>query len=126
MGKYTLGESKEDYLETILMVQEQQGYCRSIDVASCLGFTKASVSIAVKKLEQSKDIYRENDGNLILTEQGMKVARKTLDRHHFLTKLLIEFGVSKRQAEIDACELEHIISDISYAKILEWYSKKEQ
>ena len=124
MGKYVLGESKEDYLETILMVSNQQGYCRSIDVASCLGFTKASVSIAVKKLEENHDIIRQKDGNLVLTEQGKKTAEKTLDRHNYLMNMLIQMGVSKRQAEEDACELEHILSEITYRKIQEWFGNK--
>ena len=47
-----LQESGENYLETILMLQQQNGSVRSIDIATHMNFTKASVSIAMKKLRK--------------------------------------------------------------------------
>ena len=41
-------ESAENYLEAILVLGERQGNVRSIDVANELGFSKPSVSYAMK------------------------------------------------------------------------------
>lgn len=63
-------ESSEDYLEAILMLKERRGYVRSVDVANELAFTKASVSVAMKKLRESGYVQVDEDGGLILTEAG--------------------------------------------------------
>ena len=45
-------ESSEDYLEAILMLREQLGKVRSIDIVYKLGYSKPSISIAMKKLRE--------------------------------------------------------------------------
>ena len=47
-------ESAEDYLETIYVLKSQQENVRAIDVAAALGFSKPSVSHALKDLKEKE------------------------------------------------------------------------
>jgi Mn-dependent DtxR family transcriptional regulator len=116
-------KSVEDYLESILMITKENGSCRSIDVARKLGFTKASVSIAMKKLSEEGYIIKEDKGNLVLTDAGLEYASRVYERHEVLKSFLVNMGVSEKVAEEDACEMEHIISEITFQKIKEWNLK---
>ena len=116
-------KSVEDYLESILIITKENGSCRSIDVARRLGFTKASVSIAMKKLSEEGYIIKEDKGNLVLTDAGFEYASRVYERHEVLKSFLVNMGVSEKVAEEDACEMEHIISEITFQKIKEWNLK---
>ena len=116
--------SSEDYLATILMIREKKGSCRSIDVATQLGFSKPSVSIAVTKLVENGCVERREDGQLLLTEKGMTIARSTLDKHHLLTDLFCAMGVSAETAEHDACLVEHSLSEETYEKLRLFWQKR--
>ena len=100
----------EDYLEAMLMIQEKQGYIRSIDVAYLLGVTKPSVTYTTKRLKERGYITMDENNYIILTETGMAIASHTYDRHRILTKVLIDLGVDRDTAEQDACLIEHDIS----------------
>lgn len=105
-------ESGENYLETILMLKEQQGAVRSIDIARTLNFSKPSVSRAVGILKEEGYITIESGGEIHLTDQGKKKAAAIYERHKLLTAFLQRVaGVSAETAEDDACRMEHIISD---------------
>ena len=82
-------KASEDYLESMLMMKEQHGYIRSVDVADHLGVTKPSVTYATKRLRENGYIEMDRDGLITLTDRGMAIAAKMLDRHHTLTKFLI-------------------------------------
>ncbi len=110
-------KSSEDYLETMLMLQEQRGYIRSIDVAAHLGVTKPSVSYATKRLRENGYITMDPDGLITLTESGMAIAASMLNRHQTLTNFLIALGVDRETAEADACKMEHDISDSTFEAI---------
>ena len=99
--------ASEDYLESMLMMKLKHGYIRSIDVAEHLGVTKPSVTYATRRLKESGHITMDKDGLITLTETGMAVAAKMLDRHKTLTKFLINLGVDEITAEADACKMEH-------------------
>ena len=114
-------KSVEDYLEAILMIQEQKGICRSVDVANHLNFSKPSVSVAVRNLEMDGSVTRQKDGSLSLTEKGRKIAEEILERHRFLTAFFSDLGVSPEIAERDACGMEHSISDESFDRFRNWY-----
>lgn len=120
-----LGKSLEDYLEAILMLQKQKGVCFSIDVANKLGFSKPSVSIAVKKLETEGYIRRDNNGIIYLTETGKAIADSTYEKHITLTTLFESLGVSKETAEKDACLIEHSLSEETFNAIKAHYSNKK-
>lgn len=104
-------KASEDYLETMLMLRNSLGYVRSVDVAEHLGVTKPSVTYATKRLRENGYIEMDKDGLITLTDSGMEIAAKMLQRHHTLTNFLVELGVDPVTAEEDACKMEHDISD---------------
>jgi Mn-dependent DtxR family transcriptional regulator len=110
-------ESAENYLETILMLQNRQGSVRSIDIATELGFSKPSVSIAMKNFRENGYITVDDNGHIKLTEAGLEVASHVYERHLVLTRLLIDIGVDETHAKEDACRIEHDISDETFACI---------
>ena len=109
--------SAEDYLEAMLMMQEQHGYIRSIDIAGELNVTKPSVSYATKRLAENGFINKAQDGAITLTDKGYAIARKIYDRHQALTKYLIQIGVPEEIAREDACKIEHDLSEESFDAI---------
>ena len=111
-------ESAEDYLEMILMLREQKGYARSIDIAAALGVTKPSVSFAMKKLRENGYIVMDEDNYITLTDKGMEIARRIYERHKALTKFLMQIGVDEKTAREDACKIEHDISADTFQAIL--------
>ncbi len=119
-----LRESGEDYLETILILHERTGYVRSIDIANELGYSKPSISRAMGILKQSGFITVEKDGEIVLTEAGLKRANEVYDRHKLLTKFLNKvLGVSKENSDEDACRIEHVISQETFEKLGEFVDK---
>ena len=95
-------ESAENYLETILMLRERQGQVRSIDIVNEMGFTKPSISVAMKRLRENGYVEMDSDGYITLTDAGMKIARRIYTRHVLLTKFLIRLGVNEKTAEAPA------------------------
>ena len=115
-----LYESGEMYLETILMLTNQQGSVRSIDIVREMGFSKPSVSVGMKKLKEGNYISIDPEGYITLTDSGYKVAQKVFERHTILTGVLEKIGVSPKTAQEDACKIEHIISDETFSRIKEY------
>lgn len=110
-------ESGEDYLLAILVIQERKGICHSIDVAEETGYSKASVSIAMKKLRENNYIQMNKDGSLVLLESGKKVAEKIHERNLILTEYFKQLGVKEEIAYRDAHKIEHDLSDDTFEKI---------
>lgn len=110
-------ESAEDYLEAILVITEQNGRARSIDVAKHLGITKPSVSVAMKNLRTEGYIDMDRNGDLTLLPSGRAIAEKTYERHVTIRDLLVSLGVDYQTAAKDACRMEHAISDESFLAI---------
>lgn len=111
-------ESGENYLETILMLAQQGEGVRSVDVASQLGVTKASVSRAMKILRENGYISMPKNGLITLTEKGRERAHQVYERHRLITEFLSRvLGVGAETAEQDACRIEHIISQETFAAI---------
>ena len=107
-------ESAENYLETILILKNKNGAVRSIDIANELGFSKPSVSVAMKKLRENDYILMDSEGYITLTESGMNIAQKILEKHNYIAELLISLGVSEETAYEDSCKIEHDISEESF------------
>ncbi|WP_304769815.1 metal-dependent transcriptional regulator [Ileibacterium valens] len=124
--KLPLTESVEDYLESILVLSEQLDHVRSVDVASYLGFSKPSVSHAVKLLQEEGLLQIDPKKYLILTENGKEVAQSTDRRHLFFSEMLENIGVPRDIAQKDACRIEHIISEETFEAIQNFYQKAEQ
>ena len=110
-------ESAEDYLETILMLQEEKGVVRSVDVAAHLSVSKPSVSVAMKKLRENGFILMDESSHISLTEAGEAIAKRMYHRHRVLTEMLVRLGVSEKNAREDACKIEHDLSEESFAAI---------
>ena len=110
-------ESAEDYLEKILMLQEQKGSVRSIDIAVAMGFSKPSVSRAIRLLKEGGYVLMAEDGHLTLTDAGREIAAKIYERHTMLASFLERIGVSPEVAVRDACKMEHDISDETFDAI---------
>ena len=112
-------KSAEDYLESILMLREAKGSCHSVDIAADLNFSKASVSVAMKKLRENGYIVMEHDGEIVLTESGMEIAQKVYQRHRTLTDFFVRLGVDPKVAAEDACKVEHDLSEETFQCLLE-------
>jgi diguanylate cyclase (GGDEF)-like protein len=109
--------SAEDYLETILLLSKKTGAVRSIDIVNDMGFSKPSVSVAMKKLRESEMILMDNDGFISLTPKGESAAEKVYQRHSTLYDWLAGIGVEEKQAAADACRMEHVLSEDTFAAI---------
>lgn len=114
------GESAEMYLECILELKSEHGEVRSIDVARKTGYSKPSVSRAMGLLKKNGHIEIDENGYISLTPNGKNVAEKILERHRLITEFLVHLGVATETASEDACRIEHVISDESFAKIKEF------
>jgi len=109
--------SAEDYLETILLLSRKTGAVRSIDIVGELGFSKPSVSIAMKKLRGDDLIRMDSDGYITLTEDGLDVASRVYERHSVLYDWLVKIGVGENIAAADACRMEHILNEETFQAI---------
>ena len=112
-----IGKSAEDYLESMIILKEKNGYVRSIDIAGFLGVTKPSVSNAMKRLREEGYIEMDKSGLITVTEKGMEIADKIYTRHKKLTDFFVALGVDPDIAEDDACKIEHDLSDETFDAI---------
>lgn len=110
-------ESVEDYLETILLLGKRLSEVRSIDIATELGYSKPSVSVAMKNLKARNYIVVSGNGYITLTEDGRALAESVYERHSLLRDWLISLGVNPETAAADACKMEHDISPESFEAI---------
>ena len=115
-------KSAEDYLETILILSQKNGMVRSIDIAGALGFSKPSVSVAMKKLRESGHVEMDDSGLLTLTPQGEAIAQRIYERHRVLTGILTSLGVDPETAAAEACKIEHDISPGTFEKLREHFN----
>ena len=118
MGQRTFrNESRDDYLEAVLLITRRKGYCRSTDIASELGISRPSVSVELGKLAEQGLICFDDEKLLHLTESGLNIAEMTNKKHVFFKQFLLTVGVDEETAEKEACAIEHTISDSSFEKI---------
>lgn len=110
-------ESAENYLETILILQQRTGAVRSIDIASELEFSKPSVSVAMKHLRERGCVTVDADGYISLTDEGRAIAEGVYERHLLFTRWLTSLGVPEEVAAEDACRIEHVISEETFRAI---------
>lgn len=117
-------KSREDYLEAILVLAKKtDDSVRKTDIAESMGFSRPSVTIALKKLEEDGYIFTDGNRFVHLTPKGEMLAKKIYERHLVLTLILMELGVSKDTAAEDACRLEHDMSDETFNKVKDFYFK---
>lgn len=110
-------ESAENYLETILVLQNRNGAVRSIDIVNELEFSKPSISVAMKNLRESGYIEMDQNRYITLTEKGRAIAEAVYERHTLISSCLVALGVDEKVAAEDACRIEHVISNESFEAI---------
>ncbi|MCL2865096.1 MAG: metal-dependent transcriptional regulator [Lachnospiraceae bacterium] len=120
-----INESAENYLETIYILSNKIGAVRSIDIVHELGYSKPSVSVAMKHLRENNYIKTDKDGYITLTITGREIAARIFERHYVLTNSLISIGVTPEVAADDACRIEHVISAETFEAIKTYIHKKE-
>lgn len=115
-------ESGEDYLETILKLQQEHGRVRSIDIAKELNYSKPSVSRAMSILKE-RGLIEVEEREITLTAEGMAIASNIYSRHRYLQGFLQELGVDPQTAENDACRMEHVLSEDSYQRLKQFIDR---
>ncbi len=106
-------QSSEDYLECILLLSRETEFVHRVDVARKIGVSQPAVQKAIKILEGSG--YVEFDGmHIYLTAKGEEYALKIYEMHCVIKEFLLMHGVNEADADADACEMEHVISDATF------------
>ncbi len=120
-------QSGQTYLETIYLLQRENGQVRSIDVAKALSFSKPSVSRAMGKLKEAGYLEMQEGGKLVLTKEGNKLAKNLVDRQETITQfLMMTADVSQEVAEEDAKKMMHFLSDKTFKGIKGFIKQVEQ
>ena len=118
-----LNRSGEDYLKTILILEEQNGSVRSVDIAERLHFSKPSVSKAIRLLQEGGYLEMDPEKRLHLTALGKLTAESVYEKHAVLVEALLAIGVTSETAEKDACEIEHAISEEAFLRVKTFLSR---
>ena len=108
------GESAENYLEVILRLSKELPVVRSIDLVHDTGYSKPSISVAMKNLREKELITMNADGHITLTESGREIAQNVWEKHRVIRTMLTALGVSEELASEDACKIEHVLSDETF------------
>ena len=114
------------YLESIYVLSQKSDSVRKIDVSKHMGFAKPSVTRGISLLEKSGLVTVDEAGNIILTEEGGKNAKRIYERHTVLTKMFTKLGVDEKIAAEDACRVEHYISDETFNAIKKHMEKYDR
>ena len=109
-------QSTEDYLECILLLSRESEFVHRVDVARRIGVSQPAVQKAVKIL-QSEHLVECDGMHIYLTQNGEEYASRVYDRHCTLKQFLQLLGVNRIDAEADACEVEHVISEATFEAI---------
>lgn len=118
-----LGESLEDYLETLLIL-EKTGKIRCVDVAERMHVSKPSVNKAMNVLKEKGYVQQESYGAIHLTQEGHTLAENVYYRHRTISSFLSEvLGVAEEIADEDACHIEHMISEETFEKMVAFYQQ---
>lgn len=118
-------ESGQMYLETVFVLTKEKGSVRAIDISEHMGYSKPSVSRAIGLLKRAGLVLVDAGGAITLSEEGRALAEKIYERHTLLCALLVRLGVDEKTASEDACRIEHVISDTTFAAIKAHLSSKE-
>ena len=116
-------ESAENYLESILIIHNEKGYCRCIDICNRMGFSMPSVSVYMKNLREDGYIAVDSNGDITLTDKGREIAEKIYDRHNVIAGFLMQLGTPEEIAYQDSCKMEHDLSEVSFQLMKEQYLK---
>ncbi len=119
-----LTASLEDYLEIICNFTNDEKKVRAVDISRGLGVSRASVTEALKKLANKGYINYGRYDIISLTESGKEIAQNVISKHSILQTFFEKvLGLSEEEASINACKIEHVITDKAFEKISEYISK---
>lgn len=119
-------ESVADYLEAILLLQNEKPHVRAVDIANHFGYSRPTVSQTLKSFRAKGYVEVSGDGFVTLTKTGHDIAGATYERHVLLKEVLLLLGVSPDNAEEDACRMEHDISEETFRCIQAFYNRHKK
>ncbi len=117
-------ESAENYLEAVLMISRRQPFVRAADLCRQLGFSRPTVSQAVRELAADGYLTVDGERHIALTEKGMAIAGSILERHEVIAEIFMGLGVSRDTAYADACRVEHYISAETFQCMKRWHRRE--
>lgn len=116
-----LSENLEDYLETILVLQNENTVARVKDIAEKLGVLSGTVTSALRSLSEKKLINYKPYSFITLTKKGEIIAKEVLRRHHvvkdFLQCVLL---LDEDKAEENACRMEHSMDKVAINRLVQF------
>ncbi len=115
----------QNYLETIYILTKKNGEVRAIDICTYLNYSRPTVSVALKQMKENGLVDILNN-RIVLTEEGMEIARSMYDRHYVIAHMLMGLGVSEKTALEDACKIEHEISEESFECMKRHYAVQKK
>ncbi len=117
-------ESMEMYLETVYLLERNEGHAHVADIAKKLEVSKPSVTKAMKSLKEKGLINKEPYGSITLTVKGLELSKKIFIRHELITRFLeCSLELSPAEASENACKMEHVISDAMMTSIEAYLEK---
>lgn len=119
-----LTKANEDYLEAILILEENEKIVRSIDIARMLNVSRPGVNQAMNVLKDLKLIIKDDYSDIKLTDEGRKIAKKVYEKHIVIKDFLLHIGVSNETAENDCCKIEHVLSEETFNCLKNFLIKK--
>ena len=117
-----MSKTFDRYLYAIGMLKEKYLCVRAVDVAHCLGVSKASVSVVIRQLRDQGLIDVEPDGNLLFTAMGKNRCDQLGERVSFFRQLLTDAGVEPSQALRDAISFSWEMSEAAFEAFRHLYA----
>jgi DtxR family Mn-dependent transcriptional regulator len=119
-------KSLEDYIEVVYVLIHEKNRARVRDIASTLKVKMPSVVKGISELKKLELVTQEPYGDVELTAKGRRIATMILNRHNKIREFLMLIGVSKRIADKDACQMEHILSVETMDRIRDFLRKAKE
>jgi len=105
--------AQDDYIEIIcrLEIARRRGGVRITDIAARLGTRLPTVTRTVQKLTEAGLLTHAIRQEVHLTKEGRRIGMEIIHRHDDLVAFFTRFlGLSAKEAETDACKIEHGLS----------------
>lgn len=112
-----ISKSHEDYLEAIFILEQKEIKVQSVEISRLLGVSKPAVHKAMGELLELGLIIKEKYSDITLTDEGRVIASSVYEKHSEIKTFLIKLGVDEKTAELDCCQIEHVISSVTLEKI---------
>jgi Mn-dependent DtxR family transcriptional regulator len=120
-------ESADDYLKAIFILsQDNTKPVRVTDIARLMGFSKASVSRAVRNLLCDGRITLTPNKRVVLTPKGLDEAKGIYEKNKFFKNILVDAGVDDKTANDEACRMEHALCTDSFEKLRRLFNGTKQ